>query len=108
MEANELRVTNIVRFVEENINDEIGHHNLGILLAYPSSDKYEPIPLTEEWLLKFGFNGWDKGNYTMILSNGNFFEFGNIIAQNIKYVHQLQNLYFVLVGEELSIMPKID
>jgi len=67
---------------------------------------FEPIPLNEEWLLKFGFSGWDKGNYTMILSNGNFMEFEYVIAKNIKYVHQLQNLYFALTNEELTIKQR--
>jgi hypothetical protein len=68
-----------------------------------SLDDIEPIPLTEEWLLRLGFNGWDKGNFTMVLSNGNFIEFGYVIAKNIKHVHQLQNLYFALTNEELTI-----
>ena len=68
----------------------------------------KPIPLTEEWLAKFEFvfdeNLWhnqialypcDKGfNY-----NVNFFEYDNL--QNIEFVHQLQNLYHALTGEEL-------
>ncbi len=32
---------------------------------------YEPIPLTEEWLLKFGFSydGYDYWNYIFTISN---------------------------------------
>ncbi len=65
----------------------------------------EPIPLTEEWLVKFGFEGWDKGDYTMNLSNANFYKLPiwQPLAKNIKHVHQLQNLYFALTGEELTI-----
>jgi len=63
------------------------------------------IPLTEEWLLKFGFNGWDLYKYTLIRTNGNFFVEGcnEPIAKNIYFVHQLQNLYFALTNEELKI-----
>lgn len=63
----------------------------------------KPIPITEEWLLKFGFEGWDIDNYTLILTNGNFFKLECLdpIATNIFYVHQLQNLYFALTGKEL-------
>ena len=71
-----------------------------------------PIPLTEEWLVKFGFEkgyskdesnrveGWVKdgfylgGNYEIYYSDGCAIAFE---------VHQLQNLYHALTGEELTI-----
>ena len=53
---------------------------------------FRPIPLTEEWLLKFGF----ERTY-----NSQFRYFGHYIK--IKYVHELQNLYFALTGQELTI-----
>ena len=68
-----------------------------------------PIPLTKEWLLKFGFI-WknyglrkelmcirEEGSlFTMYLSNES-----NPFPVGLKYVHQLQNLHFALTGEEL-------
>ncbi|WP_281225377.1 hypothetical protein [Flavobacterium aquiphilum] len=55
----------------------------------------EPIPLTENWIekLKFDHNHWATKwiLYDMPTPTG------------IKYVHQLQNLYFALTGEELTI-----
>jgi hypothetical protein len=72
------------------------------------------IPLTEEWLLKFGFdklpNCWDNDifhlsewdNYPMnwcVVMNKN----NAVLILKLKYVHQLQNLYFALTGEELII-----
>ena len=61
-----------------------------------------PIPLTEEWLLKFGFkwNGFEweienlfiKADFSMTL--GSF-------KVKLESVHQLQNLYFALTGKEL-------
>lgn len=74
----------------------------------------EPIILTEEWLMKFGFysdviNEGDQPIY--VLKDKNFYidfitlqpvDSGFPIALiEIKYVHQLQNLYFALTGEEL-------
>ncbi len=88
----------------------------------------EPIPLTEEWLMKFGFEeemmsynlpidlfGGGKrltfsGDYLFIIDS----EKQNTIPTDVItlwnkdvmknfYVHQLQNLYFALVGEELTI-----
>jgi hypothetical protein len=74
----------------------------------------QPIPLTEEWLLKFGFE-WkgliSKGRYLTIFTpcgkalvfKDNYFIFAGVtIETQIQYVHQLQNLYFALTGEELT------
>jgi len=70
----------------------------------------KPIPLTEEWLLKFGFVehplDWyrlkdfsiclkENGRCTVCCSGGIF----HIYA----YIHQLQNLHHALTGEELTI-----
>lgn len=71
----------------------------------------EPIPLTPEILEKAGFNNTrfriTNGSHDITISDdgdGWAFEpwISNIFIK-IKYVHQLQNLYFSLTGEELSI-----
>ena len=76
------------------------------------------IPLTEDWLLKAGlkeikflneYHVQEKGYkyLDMIIRYGVFdghrflFDFANEKCVNLKYVHQLQNLYFALTGEEL-------
>lgn len=72
-----------------------------------------PIPLTEEWLIKFefiysGMIGSEQITFTkgklMLLSRNskewNLSGYDDLV--NIKYVHQLQNLYFSLTGEELK------
>lgn len=82
-----------------------------------------PIPLTEEWLLNLGFNseykkGWigidvkhENGTTTdFVLSYPQrmgmwqtffAFEYDSFRFVELKYVHQLQNLYFALTGSEL-------
>jgi len=67
----------------------------------------EPIELSEEWLLKFGFNYQDAKYWTDGLcihtSDKDFYiiqEQGRVF---IKSVHQLQNLYFALRGQELTV-----
>ena len=76
-----------------------------------------PIPLTEEWLIKFGFSQvfitdpqepgaeskyW-KGYFKIISHSGESFSlYYNDKPVNIKYIHQLQNLYFALTGKELT------
>lgn len=64
-----------------------------------------PIPLTEEWLLKwFGEDGVgcyaeENNMVELFLNNGDY-----LIPKNrLQYVHQLQNLYFALTGEELTL-----
>lgn len=72
-----------------------------------------PIPITEEWLIKLGFKIPSKneshpfGNYkntsARIIISRNYQTNGYQTDGNIdiKYVHQLQNIYFYLTGEEL-------
>lgn len=84
----------------------------------------EPIPITPELLERCGFdvhpyddgsgNGktaeygsisLDKGNnweYWNYYHSGGDFEI-NIVDIDIKYLHQLQNLYYALTGEELTV-----
>lgn len=84
---------------------------------------FEPIPLTEEWLLKFGFEkdydktlpyqeGYIKEN---IKFNSEFqlMEEGMegdliCIGKPLKHVHQLQNLYFALTEEELEVKETVE
>lgn len=85
-------------------------------------DKLKPIPLTEEWLLKFGFLKDDRKSKHAILSTMYFLGHGlklwsiingtrfrhdfncdYLTGINIDYVHQLQNLVFTLTGEELKL-----
>jgi hypothetical protein len=74
-----------------------------------SVESLEPIRLTEEWLLKFGFEEWDKNawqkSFALSLNKINdiFCYNNNSINVIIKYVHQLQNLYWCLCGEELKL-----
>ena len=79
-----------------------------------------PIPLTEQWLIKLGFEDKSEdtfwyGKYVIkytpvrveckieISTDGEDFRWieGNTIVQ-IEHVHQLQNLFFALTGKELN------
>lgn len=80
-------------------------------------DRVKPIPLTEEWLKKFGFKKLGDWFIKKPLSSVNEYAYNPYIKQfdvingsgeeidlvELKYVHQLQNLYFALTGEELEI-----
>ena len=76
-----------------------------ISAKYPSN--IYAIELTEEWLLKAGFERLFPTGSTYSLRDFNVSDFGENgiyhydVKQPIKYVHQLQNLYFAMTGEEL-------
>jgi len=69
------------------------------------------IPLTPEILEKAGFekgdigyDNYEKGYYTvMVRGQGITISNRHGYLATIKYLHQLQNLYFALTGEELPI-----
>ena len=62
----------------------------------------QPIPLTEEWLERFNWNPpKDIGVAFSLTTDEIHFVAGNYYKK-IEYVHQLQNLYFALIGEELT------
>jgi hypothetical protein len=130
MQANELRIGNLViKSLKSGngrkIEAEIGHADIARIFEKTGSFNYEPIPLTEEWLVRFGFiydptiakqnqSYWDKYGNQRIFSlakyeEGLFFEDivigGDIYKTEIKHVHQLQNLYFALTGTELTLKP---
>ena len=114
MKASELRLGNYVLrngFLQEdkeNFNKIVVSHN-DITACVVASESFQPIPLTEEWFLRFGLLKTKESiilmgcyqivaheeSWRIILKNG--------VLSNIKYVHQLQNLYFALIGEELII-----
>jgi hypothetical protein len=85
-----------------------------------TNEDLSPILLTEEWLKKFGFFEKYKSVHSQWSLNGfavqqtsDQDDDGNTIPQEevfyyewnfeVKHVHQLQNLYFALTGEELII-----
>ena len=76
----------------------------GVEFMFKLNDGFHPIPLTEEWLEKFGFvysdflESWSlNGKITLEIEAGGFF----YDRFKIETVHQLQNLVHALTGEEL-------
>ena len=115
MKANELRILNWV-YTPIGITafDPIQVTLFGIL-EHHIKDLYKPIPLTEEWLLKFGFykraehsfDFWKNSMWKLEeYKNKEYYLLYHcseeVDCTMIKYVHQLQNLYFALTGEELT------
>jgi hypothetical protein len=110
MEAKELRIGNLLKCAKIDNFFEVSYEDLGYINDGISESK--PIPLTEEWLLKFGFkevivDSW----YSKLAENKNTINISKsgLVAINddkpiraIEYVNQLQNLYFALTGTELE------
>mgnify|MGYP003588169269 CR=1 FL=1 len=128
MNPRELRIGNLVLFngriarvynlsdtgatleCEGKTNTEIN----GIRRSRANKDEIKPIHISEEWFKKFGFSKGDKskyykewidccfcicqiyGDYYIVPDNGK-----NYWETRIKYVHQLQNIYFILNEKEL-------
>jgi hypothetical protein len=130
MEAKELRLGNYVLSSYNNDRTSIvtgiceAHIEVQFLeraenmvngqICYPS--KLNPIPLTEEWLSKIGFeyNYFEGYSYyleiikhkfgiTYVIESNSFY---CNLGIDIKYVHQVQNIYFSLTGKELTIKNK--
>lgn len=90
-----------------------------MILEFPND--YRPIQLTEEWLIKFGFtNGqieipsqWHTTEnliLTIVINNNSFG--ASLLSETMeseieilppKYIYSLQNLYYALTNEELTI-----
>lgn len=67
-----------------------------------------PIPLTEEILLKCGLEyqrpDFIKGSFAIRDFDGGYIYLNGLDGGLIyEYLHQLQNLYFALTGEELEV-----
>lgn len=129
MKANELRIGNWVYWginivpiksihtesvlkdevsVYIEVNEKLNHYCVSI-------NEITPIPLTPEILQKAGFSqqfdtlDWDLGykfqinSHFILLSRNDTFYYIDAINTEVEYLHQLQNLYFALIGEELDI-----
>ena len=123
LKANELRIDNLVSDIHasESFYDKIKKITedriyYGNFHSHPKDLK--PIPITEEWLLKFGFVKINRNFLLEFYNNGCFFydlnkkEFWiggydscassqGFTVDNIEFVHQLQNIIFALTNEEL-------
>jgi hypothetical protein len=114
MKAQDLRIGNYV-----NISKKVNQMQLVnfVEIHYTENfENYEPIPLTEEWLLKFGFVKLDKSHFkiiqkdifkspfTITLDENEIFTFAfQGFWYQLEFLHQLQNLYYCLCCEELEI-----
>jgi hypothetical protein len=107
---NELRIGNYVQFSSGSV------YPVDIIYKdYTMLKNWFAIPLNEEWLKMLGFKECDgcneknfsNGVYQVFINslgqiNYMFFEEGDFYKP-IDYVHQLQNLHYMLTGAELTV-----
>jgi hypothetical protein len=118
MKASELRLGNLIYNKQGNIVYVNTNHLT--LLLYGIENEFNPIPLTEERVLKFGFKKYvsddidididfqisfhkksSEGLIVQLFMDSNGIIFFNHSGISLYSIHQLQNLYFALTGEEL-------
>jgi hypothetical protein len=130
MKANELRIGNWVSYpttdgsispTQIELSSFAYDYNASIHI-----ESYLPIPLTKQWLLRFGFERRDaevfchahedmeetscytKGGISILYNHtiaGGVYMLMNYddLEVRLNHVHQLQNLHFALTGKELTI-----
>jgi hypothetical protein len=139
--ASELRIGNLVEYPNWNndgskayfkIRDiyfddgRIGLTNGSIIIPATKLAYLKPIPLTEEWLFKFGFEKlntkmsdcfvFQKGLWRVAIKDNIEKTYEWVLwherispptwcLSRFEYVHQLQNFYFALTGKELTLKP---
>lgn len=118
IKANELRIGNLIKYgvhtapvlsIFNGTSGNVKSDNPYVCLPFPGEIRnlyeIEPIPLSSEILEKCGLINnevFPAIEYFSIKDGSLYFE-RNYTAVNIEYLHQLQNLYFALTGEELVI-----
>ena len=128
LQPEELKINNLVSVNEIYRNEgdllELNQNNFEALIINDTYRRIFPIPLNEEWLFKMGFDNVRK-NILMChneyhnnrINEGAFYvepvgdAFNHwylyhkvkMITSNIRHVHQLQNLFYALNGEELTL-----
>lgn len=123
MKADELMIGNYILLC-----GEVGCITSGFIADYDFSEKNNfgentpirkediaPIPITEEWLLKFGFEKTNRVDFGILRPCYTIFSFALMIRHDsyyfdwiggnteVKYIHTLQNAYYILTGEKFTI-----
>jgi hypothetical protein len=118
MKSAELRVGNLIIDNEfpSIISEIIGISFTDVVITqYSDSLKLtdtKPIPLTEEWLLKMGGKKVNNLDWSIMFGGIEFYcrynkfwycSIGSVyLSDRIQFVHQVQNLYFSITNQELT------
>jgi hypothetical protein len=124
MQSKDLRIYNLVNqygetqiIIPSDLEKMLKNEPLKV-----EEDEYSPILLTQKWIRKLGFKlvsddgdvvYYEIGRFGLKIDECLDFYFytkigkdGVVLLTQIDFVHQLQNLYFALTGEELVLKNK--
>lgn len=125
--ASELRIGNLVFGNYENEEDETIHSTVCKILGYDPFNNYywvenkqgieefcnfQPIEITENRLLEFGFkkelDSFYRFNKSSMIEicfydNGIIVTNQSVCLSKIKFIHHIQNLFHSLTGRELTV-----
>tara|TARA_R110000868_G_C10911816_1_gene765025 strand:- start:1498 stop:1884 length:387 start_codon:yes stop_codon:yes gene_type:complete len=126
MKASEIRIGNWIHRNDTNQDTQL---NQSYLLD--NEDNLQPIPLTKEWIIGFGFTeAWEGANDILIAPDTNMDEYGRLSIEpivriesesifygdihcceisywkKVEFVHELQNYHYFNTGKELIVVPK--
>jgi len=129
IKPNELRIGNLLFYPKDKefeVCEILNHPSCERDYSYMARGKHfgcyfsdlSPVPLTTEWLEKVGFhwcemrNGFTKSvseACEMVIDGRGNIEVGDDFKRDspILNVHTLQNFYYSLTGEELTIKPDV-
>ena len=111
LQARELRIGNWVEFIQpkKGMYTTVESSTFSINIE----KSFKPIPLTEEWLERFGIerDSYDRRKFHFLGVQIYIFPDGRIVFNpesgsiylELDYVHTLQNLYFLFKNEELTL-----
>lgn len=119
MEATELRLSNYITDKSGNIIqvESISKEGVMVFINEMWIEDLKPIELTEQWLIDFKFSMttfhdgvliWRKEPLEFWTQNelwlNKIYDEDIVIKKTpmVKFVHQLQNLFFALTGKELT------
>lgn len=116
IKANELRIGNLLNDREGNLCKvfELGKNSILAPTINKPTTKLpnEHIPLTEEWLLKFGFENkilsseFSMNDFPFIIYNNEIWtdrDNDDDAICKVDFVHELQNFYFAVKRKELEL-----
>lgn len=124
LDSKDLRIGNYYLNEENKLTELSGYYlwQLSVKEHHKSfnqiSEEFKPIPISEEWLIRFGFVKYGKLHDSYRLNPfivelgilGNHYTFRKImnrdesvLLKEMKYVHELQNLFRELKGKELEL-----
>ena len=129
IDSNEVRIGNLVNYNEDGygfddyvvIIEPHEIHTYRTIAERIKNAEFHPIPITPEWLERLGFEKRisPKGHENWVMYSQHHFAFvlreitpfigftyhsyGTDHSLQIDHVHQLQNLYHALTGQELTV-----